>query len=68
MDQMEQDLNLMGVTAIEDKLQQGVPEAIAALAEAGVKTWMLTGKLILHLPCISPGCSHVLYASAFISC
>ena len=41
--EIEQDLRLLGATAIEDKLQQGVPETIATLAAAGVRTWVLTG-------------------------
>ncbi|KAJ3321129.1 hypothetical protein HDV06_004582 [Boothiomyces sp. JEL0866] len=40
---MEQNLILMGATAIEDKLQDGVPDAIATLAKAGIKLWVLTG-------------------------
>ncbi len=35
--QVEADLELVGVTAIEDKLQAGVPEAIQTLLDAGVK-------------------------------
>ncbi|XP_051549616.1 phospholipid-transporting ATPase IC isoform X1 [Myxocyprinus asiaticus] len=42
-DQMETDLTLLGVTAIEDRLQEGVPETIATLRRAGVKVWVLTG-------------------------
>ena len=42
-DQIERDLTLLGVTALEDRLQDGVPECIACLAEAGVKIWVLTG-------------------------
>ncbi|XP_008275748.1 probable phospholipid-transporting ATPase IC [Stegastes partitus] len=42
-DQMERDLQLLGVTAIEDRLQEGVPETIALLQEAGLKVWVLTG-------------------------
>ncbi|XP_041861295.1 phospholipid-transporting ATPase IC isoform X1 [Melanotaenia boesemani] len=42
-DEMERDLQLLGVTAIEDRLQDGVPETIALLQEAGVKVWVLTG-------------------------
>ena len=34
---------LVGSTAIEDRLQDGVPECIAALAEAGINIWVLTG-------------------------
>ncbi|GAB4813241.1 hypothetical protein N2152v2_000287 [Parachlorella kessleri] len=41
--EIEQDLELVGVTAIEDKLQDGVPTAIATLLEAGVRVWMITG-------------------------
>lgn len=36
-DKIERDLRLVGVTAIEDKLQQGVPEAIQLLITAGIK-------------------------------
>lgn len=32
-----------GSTAIEDKLQDGVPQTIANLAVAGIKIWVLTG-------------------------
>ncbi|XP_056269920.1 phospholipid-transporting ATPase IC [Pseudoliparis swirei] len=42
-DQMERELQLIGVTAIEDRLQQGVPETIALLQQAGLKVWVLTG-------------------------
>ena len=33
----------LGATAIEDKLQDGVPECIADLLKANVKVWVLTG-------------------------
>ncbi|OWF34874.1 phospholipid-transporting ATPase ID [Mizuhopecten yessoensis] len=42
-EEIEQNLILVGASAIEDKLQDGVPEAIANLAEAGIKIWVLTG-------------------------
>lgn len=42
-DLIEQQLELSGATAIEDKLQQGVPEAIDKLRRAKIKMWMLTG-------------------------
>jgi P-type E1-E2 ATPase len=38
-----QNLTLLGATAIEDKLQEGVPETIANLAKADIKIWVLTG-------------------------
>ncbi|KNE56612.1 phospholipid-translocating P-type ATPase, flippase [Allomyces macrogynus ATCC 38327] len=40
---IEKDLVLLGATAIEDKLQDGVPETIATLAKANLKLWVLTG-------------------------
>lgn len=36
-------VQLIGATAIEDKLQEGVPETIATLAKADIKIWILTG-------------------------
>ncbi|BHF64686.1 Phospholipid-transporting ATPase IA [Sparganum proliferum] len=42
-DEIEQNLMLMGVTAIEDKLQDEVPETIAYLQAAGISIWLLTG-------------------------
>ncbi|CEL05387.1 Putative Phospholipid-transporting ATPase [Aspergillus calidoustus] len=41
--QIEEQLELTGATAIEDKLQKGVPEAIDKLRRANIKLWMLTG-------------------------
>uniref|UniRef100_A0A8B9HSK9 Phospholipid-transporting ATPase n=1 Tax=Astyanax mexicanus TaxID=7994 RepID=A0A8B9HSK9_ASTMX len=40
---IETNLMLIGATAIEDKLQDGVPETIAKLAKANIKIWVLTG-------------------------
>ncbi|XP_039126290.1 putative phospholipid-transporting ATPase 9 [Dioscorea cayenensis subsp. rotundata] len=40
---IERELILLGATAVEDKLQDGVPECIDRLAEAGIKIWVLTG-------------------------
>ena len=40
---IEKNLILLGCTAIEDKLQEGVPKCIATLAEAGIRLWVLTG-------------------------
>lgn len=42
-EEIECELQLVGVTAIEDKLQDGVPETIANLQMAGIKIWVLTG-------------------------
>ncbi|KRG04765.1 probable phospholipid-transporting ATPase IA isoform X5 [Drosophila mojavensis] len=40
---IETNLRLLGATAIEDKLQDGVPETIDALLQAGIYIWVLTG-------------------------
>ncbi|XP_068554243.1 phospholipid-transporting ATPase VB isoform X2 [Anas acuta] len=40
---LETKLTLLGATGIEDRLQDGVPDTIAALREAGIQIWVLTG-------------------------
>uniref|UniRef100_A0A8D0CE00 Phospholipid-transporting ATPase n=1 Tax=Salvator merianae TaxID=96440 RepID=A0A8D0CE00_SALMN len=40
---IEKDLLLLGATAIEDRLQAGVPETISTLMKAEIKIWVLTG-------------------------
>ncbi|EIW54583.1 phospholipid-translocating P-type ATPase [Trametes versicolor FP-101664 SS1] len=40
---IERDMFLLGATAIEDKLQEGVPDTIHTLQMAGIKVWVLTG-------------------------
>jgi len=42
-DEVENNFILIGATAIEDKLQDGVPECIETLSKAGIKIWVLTG-------------------------
>ncbi|CAH0481935.1 unnamed protein product [Peronospora belbahrii] len=44
-DQMESNLELLGATAIEDRLQDGVPETMESLAKAGICIWVLTGDM-----------------------
>lgn len=45
-EELETDLILLGGTAIEDRLQEKVPESISILSEAGIKLWVLTGDKI----------------------
>ncbi|RKP34901.1 hypothetical protein BJ085DRAFT_14693 [Dimargaris cristalligena] len=40
---IETDLELLGCTAIEDRLQDQVPETIEYLLRCGIKIWLLTG-------------------------
>uniref|UniRef100_A0A3B3DMC1 Phospholipid-transporting ATPase n=1 Tax=Oryzias melastigma TaxID=30732 RepID=A0A3B3DMC1_ORYME len=42
-EEIEQGMKLLGATAIEDKLQEGVPETISRLNLADIKIWVLTG-------------------------
>uniref|UniRef100_A0A8C5FJE0 Phospholipid-transporting ATPase n=1 Tax=Gadus morhua TaxID=8049 RepID=A0A8C5FJE0_GADMO len=42
-EEIEKDLMLLGATAVEDKLQDGVPQTIEQLAKADIKIWVLTG-------------------------
>ena len=42
-EEYEKELELLGSTAIEDRLQDGVPDTIANLQMAGIKIWVLTG-------------------------
>uniref|UniRef100_A0A7N8YN39 Phospholipid-transporting ATPase n=1 Tax=Mastacembelus armatus TaxID=205130 RepID=A0A7N8YN39_9TELE len=40
---LETNLQLLGATGIEDRLQDGVPETVASLRKAGLQIWVLTG-------------------------
>uniref|UniRef100_A0A0D9UZM9 Phospholipid-transporting ATPase n=1 Tax=Leersia perrieri TaxID=77586 RepID=A0A0D9UZM9_9ORYZ len=40
---IENNIHILGATGIEDKLQDGVPEAIESLRQADIKVWILTG-------------------------
>ncbi|CAI9284413.1 unnamed protein product [Lactuca saligna] len=40
---LENNLEIVGASAIEDRLQTGVPEAIESLRKADIKVWVLTG-------------------------
>ena len=42
-DSVETGLVLLGATAIEDRLQEGVPETLSSLTRAGISVWVLTG-------------------------
>ena len=45
-DSLEYDFELVGATAIEDRLQDDVANTISVLKEAGIKVWVLTGDKI----------------------
>eukprot|EP00898_Chlorokybus_atmophyticus_P004017 jgi/Chlat1/4616/Chrsp293S00813 len=56
-ERVETDLTLLGATAVEDKLQDGVPEAIRSLGEAGIKIWLLTGDKVETAVSIALSCN-----------
>ena len=43
MSDMERNLTLLGITAIEDKLQDQVPKVLKRLLEARIRVWVITG-------------------------
>ncbi|CAD8203960.1 unnamed protein product [Paramecium pentaurelia] len=45
-DELEKNYEILGATAIEDKLQQNVADTISAIKQAGIKVWVLTGDKI----------------------
>ncbi|KAL5520334.1 hypothetical protein ACEPAG_9548 [Sanghuangporus baumii] len=50
---LERDLELLGLTGVEDKLQDDVKQTIELLRNAGIKIWMLTGDKIETATCIA---------------
>ncbi|RHZ62903.1 hypothetical protein Glove_334g35 [Diversispora epigaea] len=52
-DILEKDLELLGVTGVEDKLQDGVKTTLEQLKAAGIKIWMLTGDKVETATCIA---------------
>ena len=56
-EEMEQNFFLLGVTIVEDKLQDKVPETIQDLRNSGIKIWMLTGDKIDTAENISLSCN-----------
>ncbi len=45
-EKLEVEFELLGSTAIEDKLQEDVDKAISSMKKAGIKVWVLTGDKI----------------------
>ncbi|EGR32840.1 phospholipid-translocating p-type flippase family protein, putative [Ichthyophthirius multifiliis] len=54
--EMEKDLKILGATAIEDKLQNEVPQTIEALKNSGIQIWVLTGDKIETAISIAHSC------------
>lgn len=50
---LESDLELLGVTGVEDKLQRDVKPSLELLRNAGIKIWMLTGDKVETARCVA---------------
>lgn len=46
-------MELLGVTGVEDRLQDKVAEVIESLRNAGIQVWMLTGDKVETATCIA---------------
>lgn len=55
---IECDMKVVGVTGIEDKLQEGVAETLEFLRQGGIKVWVLTGDKKETAVNISTSCKH----------
>ncbi|KAI9221330.1 aminophospholipid-transporting P-type ATPase [Blastocladiella britannica] len=50
---LEHDLEILGLTGVEDKLQEDVRPTLESLRNAGIKVWMLTGDKVETATCIA---------------
>lgn len=50
---LEEDMELLCITGVEDKLQDEVCSTIESLRQGGVKVWMLTGDKVETAKCIA---------------
>ncbi|MCJ1400393.1 putative aminophospholipid-translocase [Xylographa trunciseda] len=50
---LENSLELLGVTGVEDKLQENVKPSLELLRNAGIKIWMLTGDKVETARCVA---------------
>lgn len=57
---IERDLNFVGITAIEDRLQEGVSDCIENLSIAGIKIWLITGDKIETAINVAQSCNLLL--------
>lgn len=57
--ELESQLDLLGATGIEDRLQDGVTHSITALQHADIKVWVLTGdkrETAINIGYVCTGC------------
>jgi magnesium-transporting ATPase (P-type) len=56
---LEDNMTYLGVTGVEDKMQDGVEQTMGALRAAGCRVWMLTGDKLETAMSISLSCNHM---------
>lgn len=55
-DLLEQDLDFLGITGVEDKLQDDINDTLESIRNAGIKVWMLTGDKVETAKCVAVAC------------
>lgn len=50
---LEHDIELLGITGVEDKLQHDIKPSLELLRNAGIKIWMLTGDKVETAQCVA---------------
>ena len=60
IESLEENMELLGVTGVEDKLQEHVETTVEGMKQAGINVWMLTGDKVETAKCIaiSSGMKH----------
>ena len=53
MEQLENDMEFLGITGVEDKLQEDICNTLENMRNAGINVWMLTGDKIETAICIA---------------
>lgn len=53
IEQLEHNMEFLGVTGVEDKLQEDVCGTLESMRNAGINVWMLTGDKIETATCIA---------------
>jgi phospholipid-translocating ATPase len=53
VESLETNMQLLGITGVEDKLQEDIQECIQQLRNAGINIWMITGDKVETAVCIA---------------
>ena len=64
-ERLEQDMELIGISGVEDKLQQNVQSTLETLRNAHIKVWMLTGDKVETAQVIARSSKLVAYGQEF---